>query len=58
MDQWPDVLARTTSLGTSNALAEASDVELAACFSAMASQGLQLTLEGGVVNRSVAGICK
>ena len=53
MDQWPDVLARTTSLGTSNALAEASDVELAACFSAMASQGLQLTLEGGVVNRVV-----
>ena len=53
MDQWPDVLARTTSLGTSNSLAEVSDVDLAACFSAMASQGLQLTLEGGIVNRVV-----
>jgi hypothetical protein len=51
MDQWPDVLARTTSLGTSNGLAAASDADLATCFSAMASQGVQFTLETGVVNR-------
>jgi hypothetical protein len=51
MDQWPEVLAKTTLFGTTNGLAAAGDADLAACFSAMNSQGVQLTLEGGIVNR-------
>lgn len=53
MDQWPEVLSRTTSFGSTMGLARLADEELTACFRRMAKARLQLTIELGVVNDDV-----